>query len=296
MHQADFEVGEDLAGQVFVLLLRGFHGLRLRLFDNGVDHIGLAALVDLRLHEAVHLFDGVAGGVFGDDGLAAGRHLVDDADIEIAVHRHGEGARDGGGGHHENVGRDALLHEAEALQDAEAMLLVDDGEAEVLELDILLNQGVGADGDLHQPFGHQLLELHFFPGGEAAGEQGGDVAQLAENLFEGEAVLGGEDFRRREHGHLVAVLDGDDGGFGGDDGLTAAHVALQQAVHGMGRRHILSDLFEDALLGAGGLEGQHGFHAFANAIVQLKGDAGNGSGLAALQGDAALQPEKLLDR
>ena len=72
-----------------------------------------------------------------------------------------ERARDRRRGHHQHVRRDALLHQAEPLQHAEAMLLVDDGEAQVLELHVLLDQRVRADGDVDQPFGHQLLELHF---------------------------------------------------------------------------------------------------------------------------------------
>ena len=41
----------------------------------------------------------------------------------------------------------ALLAEVHALADAEAVLLVDDGEAEVAEGDVLLEEGVGADED-----------------------------------------------------------------------------------------------------------------------------------------------------
>ncbi len=69
-------------------------------------------------------------------------------------------------------------------------------------------------------------------------------------------MLAGQDFGRGEDADLITVLDCDDGGFGGDDGLAAADVALQEAVHGTGRRHILGDLAEDPLLRAGGLEGQ----------------------------------------
>ena len=107
-------------------------------------------------------------------------------------------------------------------------------------------------------------------------------------------MLRGQDFGGREHRHLIAVLDGDDGGFGGHDGLAAAHVALQQAVHRMRRGHIVGDLLEHALLRARRLERQHGFHALADAVVECERDAGDGAGFAALQRDAAFQPEELL--
>ena len=54
----------------------------------------------------------------------------------------------------------ALLHQPQPLQHAEAMLLVDDGEAQLLELDVLLEQRVRADDDVHQALGQQFLELH----------------------------------------------------------------------------------------------------------------------------------------
>ena len=41
-----------------------------------------------------------------------------------------------------------LAHELEALLDAEAVLLVDDDEAEVGEVDFFFDEGVGADGEV----------------------------------------------------------------------------------------------------------------------------------------------------
>ena len=41
-----------------------------------------------------------------------------------------------------------LAHQLEALLDAEAVLLVDDDEAEVVEVDFFFDQGVGADGEI----------------------------------------------------------------------------------------------------------------------------------------------------
>ncbi len=63
---------------------------------------------------------------------------------------------------------------------AEAMLLVDDRQAQLLELDVLFEQRVRADDDVHQARGHQLLELRFLAAGERSGQQHGDVAELVE--------------------------------------------------------------------------------------------------------------------
>ncbi len=123
------------------------------------------------------------------------------------------------------------------------------------------------------------MSCAFLAAGERSGEQQRDVAQLGEELLEVEVMLRGQDFGGRQHRHLIAVFDGDDGGFGGHDGLAAAHIALQQAVHGARRLHVVGDFAEDALLRAGGLEGQHGLDLLAHAVVELERDAGQQCGL-----------------
>ena len=120
----------------------------------------------------------LVGGAAGDDGGAAGRHLVDDADVEVAVEGEGQGAGDGRGGHGEDVGvGDAAVgagfaHQLEALLDAEAVLLVDDDQAEVGEVDFVFLQGVGADDELGFAAHDAALGLALGGGVERAGEEG----------------------------------------------------------------------------------------------------------------------------
>ena len=64
-------------------------------------------------------------------------------------------------------------------------------------------------------------------------------------------MLFGKDFGRRHHGRLRAGFDGGQRGQGGDDGFAAADIALQQAVHGMGLRHIMADFGNNFFLGIG---------------------------------------------
>ena len=56
----------------------------------------------------------------------------------------------GRGGHDQHVGFGlvGLLHQPESLQHAEAVLLVDDNEAEAIEFDFFFDQRVGADDEL----------------------------------------------------------------------------------------------------------------------------------------------------
>ncbi len=133
-----------------------------------------------------------------------------------------------------------LRDQAQPLHHAEAVLLVDDGEAEVLPFDVLFDQRVRADTDMGQAFGHQFLELRFFALRRRAGEQNRHVAQFVEQVLEIEVMLAGQDFGGRQHRRLVAVLDGDDRGLGGHQRFAAADVALQQAAHGMRRLHVLA--------------------------------------------------------
>ena len=96
----------------------------------------------------------------GDDGGATGGHLVDGGDVQVAVEGEGEGAGNGGGGHDEHVGGGlALAAEGGALHDAEAVLLVDDGEGQVGDLHGLLDEGVGAYDDVEVAVGGALLEV-----------------------------------------------------------------------------------------------------------------------------------------
>ena len=84
----------------------------------------------------------------GLDLPAARRHFVNHRHVEIAVQRQGERARDGCGGHHEDVRMQPFGSQHGALQDTEAMLLVDDHQAELPEPHVTLDERVGADHQL----------------------------------------------------------------------------------------------------------------------------------------------------
>ena len=116
-------------------------------FDAVVDEVDLAAAFELKL-------DGRADDLLvelGDHGL--NRHAVfgrrfDDAHVAQADQRHVQRARDGRGRHGEHVDLLAHLFQALLVAHAEALLFVDDEQAEVLELDVFGEQAVGADEDV----------------------------------------------------------------------------------------------------------------------------------------------------
>ena len=93
------------------------------------------------------------------DRLPPRRPLVEQAEIEVAVQRERERARNRRGGHEQHVGRLALGAERLALLHAEAVLLVDDGEPEPRERRGLLHQRVRADDEQRRRIGQPPGDL-----------------------------------------------------------------------------------------------------------------------------------------
>ena len=88
-----------------------------------------------------------------------------------------------------------------------------------------------------------------------------------------EVMLSGQDLRRGHQSHLIAILDGQDRCLESNDGLPGPHVALQEAIHGPGRTHVVHHLFQHPLLRAGGMEGQNAANRGAGAVLGLKLDS-----------------------
>ena len=115
-----------------------------------------------------------------DDLLPAGRKFIDHRDIEVAVNRHRERARDRRRGHDEHVRCDAFPRQFEALHHAESMLLVDDHEAEFGELDVLFNQRMRPDGDGNHARAQHIFQLLFLARGRRPGQQRYYISDLLE--------------------------------------------------------------------------------------------------------------------
>jgi hypothetical protein len=139
-----------------------------------------------------------------------------------------------------------------ALRDAEAVLFVHDGQPQVLKGHVLLEYRVGA---------HQDADLAAFERGQlraplgpfvAAGQQCQPDAGRAGQRRQPLHVLAGENLGRGHHHALPARLDRREQRQKRHQRLARAHVALQQAVHPLGRGHVRSDLFDRAGLRAGG--------------------------------------------
>ena len=145
-----------------------------------------------------------------------------------------------------------------ALEHAEAVLLVDDDQAETLEADGLLDQRMGADDDAQRAVGQLFVDFFLLGGRDAAGQQADFDAQRREPPVQRQRVLLGKHGRRRHHGGLHARVERLQERHHGDDGFSRTDVALQQAVHGHGAAHVVGDFLRDAALIVGEFERKFG--------------------------------------
>ena len=126
----------------------------------------------------------------------------------------------------------AHLLDALLVLHAEALLLVDDEQAEVLELHVVRQQAVRADHDVDLARSRRRATTAFCSfGGEEARQHLDPHRVVREALAERLAVLVGEQRGRHEHRDLLAVLHRLERGAHRDLGLAVADVAAHQAVH-----------------------------------------------------------------
>lgn len=119
-----------------------------------------------------------------------------------------------------------FVHQALALEDAEAMLLVNGNEAESGELYVVFDEGVGAEDQLRFSRLDAFESSGFFGGLETADEELDSIATAFQDAARGKKMLHGKDFGGGHERGLAAVFYSHDGGLQGDDGFAAAHVPL----------------------------------------------------------------------
>ncbi len=175
--------------------------------------------------------------VLHDEGAhrqAARRRRGDDRQVAHAGHCHVQRARDRRGGQGEDVDLAAQGLQLLLLAHAKAVLFVDDGQAQVLETHIVLQQLVGADEDVDLAFGQvggggghlfgRLEAAHHFHGHRPVGKT---VAKAV-------VVLLGEQGSGHQHCYLATTVHGDERCAHGHFGLAEADVAAHQASIGLG--------------------------------------------------------------
>ena len=244
VHQAHTQIGEGGLHQ-----FEGIHrGLQLQgfgFFNQRAHPVGLCASLAGQANAFENFLAATVRNQARLDRCAAWRQLVNYRDIEVGEITHRQGARNRRGTHHQLVrflfapaGRLALagiclLAQGQALTDTEAMLLIDDRQPQLGETYSLLKQRMGADGQLRTAGGNRSDRLAFVLCFQTAGQPGDGNAQWRQQLRELAKVLLGEDLRWRHQRGLITIVDGLRSGQGGHDRFAAAHIALQQPLHGM---------------------------------------------------------------
>ena len=187
----------------------------------------------------------------GQDRLSLLGRSLEDRHLADAGDRHLEGTRDRCGGHRQDVHVGAQGLEGLLVFDAEALLLVDDDQAELLEGDGAGQQRVCADHQVDFARGQARLDFLGFLRGREARQGTNAHGETGVALGEGLGVLGDQQGRGHEDRNLVAVLDGLERRAYGDFGLSVADVAGEEAVHGHGLFHVSLDLVDgDELVGS----------------------------------------------
>ena len=193
-----------------------------------VEH--LAAPRQLRLHGVAHQRLVVAPDD-GADGQALARRRLDDAQVAGAHEREVERARDRRRAHREDVDLGAEALQALLVADAEAVLLVDDDQAQAGERRPVGEQRMRADHDVDGPGGGAGADGGLLLRGPVAAEQLDGHGPAREPLPEARVVLLGQHGRRRQDRHLAAAERALEGRAQRHLRLPEAHVAAHEPVH-----------------------------------------------------------------
>ena len=158
----------------------------------------------------------------------------------------------------------------------EALLLVDDQQAELLELHVLGQQPVRADDDVDAAVRQALHHLALLGRGEEAAQELDPDRIRREALGEGLGVLARQERRRDQDGRLRPVLHRLEDGPDRHLGLAEADVAADQAVHRPRLLHVGLDVGDGLELVLGLDEAERRLHLGLPRGVRAEGVALDG--------------------
>ncbi len=134
--------------QIAEALLGGGEVDAFAFLDQRAHPIDAAAFVERALNRLDHFGEPRQRHGAGIDLLPAGGFFAQLGNVHVAEIGQHQRARDRRRGKHEQVDGFALARQREPLMHAEAVLLVDDGERQIAERDIVLEQRMGADDEI----------------------------------------------------------------------------------------------------------------------------------------------------
>ncbi len=147
----------------------------------------------------------VVGGDDGFDGQPVLRRRFDGAHVARAGQGEVKRARNGRGRQRQDIDQRAQLFEPFLVQDAEALLFVDDDQAQILEYNVALQEAMGADDDVHRA-GRQVPDhAGLLAPGAKAREQFDADRIIGHALAEGVEMLLGQHGGRHQHRRPVCL-------------------------------------------------------------------------------------------
>ena len=175
--------------------------------DQRTDPVGALARVHRAADGVLDLLDAGERNGAGVDRLAAGRLLAQFGHVHVAEKSEHQRARDRRRREHQHVDRFAFLRQRQPLMHAEAVLLVDDGERQIVERDVFLKERMGADQQVDVAQRETIENAFALAAALAPGEDGDAHAGGLRQRRDGLQMLAGEDFGRRHEGGLAAGFD-----------------------------------------------------------------------------------------
>ena len=188
--------------------------------DGGADHVGIP-LADVNL-----------------DGASIVGRREDEAHVAHARQRHLHGARNRRCRKREHVDALAKVLHLLLVAHAEALLLVDDHQAQVMGVDIARQQAMRAYQHIHAAVGEALERRSLLLRRAEAAEHLDGHAERLEAVLEVREMLLRQDGGRAQHHNLLLILRSGEGGAQRHLGFPEADVAAHQAIHGLGAAHV----------------------------------------------------------
>ena len=182
-----------------------------------VDGLGDDFLVE-RVHFSLHR-------------VTVGRRCLDDGHVTCPHKGELQRAGDGRGSHGERVDIDLQLLELLLHGDAELLFLVDDKQAEVLEMDVLADEPVRADEDVDLTLLQFLQDTAHVSRLACTAEVVDAAGEVLQTVAERAVVLVGKDSRGDKHSDLLVVTHGLERRTHGDFRLAEPDVTTHETVH-----------------------------------------------------------------
>ncbi len=234
--------------QRLVALLRRSQIADFGLFDQRTDPINAVAFVDGAFDRIDHLGEPLQRHGAGVDLLPARGFFPQLGNVHVAEIGQHQRARDRRRREHQQIDGLTFAGERQPLMHAEAVLLVDDGQRQIAEHDVILKQRMGADDEIDVADGEAGEDFRPLLAALAAGQDGdANAGGLGEFLYGGE-VLPRQDFGWRHQRRLPAGFDHGRGGKQRHYGFSRADVAVKKSQHPVWLRKIGDNIGDGALL------------------------------------------------